>query len=182
MGDPGGCGRGRARVSLEPAGRRRLEGGLVVRSAGRHAGATRRLVHLLKYRAHAGAARVLAEPMAEQLDTRARVLVPVPRTLMRLWRYGIDPAAELARALGELTGLPVIGALWRPLWWPPRAGSGPQMRGEPHFRLRRAVAGAVLIDDVVTTGRTLGAAHGALGAAEYAVTATAAIPTPPPSV
>jgi predicted amidophosphoribosyltransferase len=181
MGDLRSVGRP-APARLEPVGSRRLPGGTVVRSAGRHAGAARRLVHLLKYRGHVGVARVLAGAMADLMDPRARVLVPVPRTLVRLWRYGIDPAAELAEALGALTELPVMRALWRPLWWPPRAGPAPQLRGEPRFRLRRPVVGAVLIDDVVTNGRTLGAAAEALGGAVSAVTATSASPTGAPSV
>lgn len=175
-GAPGAALCGRCRSSLEPAGRRRIGSGLVVRSAWLHAGPARRMVHLLKYAGLASAARSLAEPMAALLDDGARVLVPIPRALGRLWRHGVDPARELAVALGRLTGLPVMAALHRPLHRPARAGSAPTPGAPPPFRLRRPVSGAVLVDDVVTTGSTLAAAHRALPGAAYALTATSALP------
>jgi predicted amidophosphoribosyltransferase len=112
--------------------------------------------------------------MADLIDGDARALVPVPRVLVRVWSYGVDPALELAVALGRITGLPVVLAIRRPIWWRRRAGPAGAIRGEPRFRKRRSVGGAVLIDDVVTTGRTLSAAHRCLPRAAYAVTATTA--------
>jgi hypothetical protein len=102
-------------------------------------------------------------------------LVPVPRARVRLWRYGVDPALELARALGRFTGLPVKRALAAAWWHRRRAGVSGAARGVPRFRACTAVpAGAVLVDDVVTTGATLGSAAAALGGPRPAVTATAA--------
>jgi predicted amidophosphoribosyltransferase len=156
-------------------GARRLPGGVLVHSAFVHQGTARLLVHRLKYGAHPAVAALLAVPMAAGLPPGAAALVPVPRARLRLWRYGVDPALELARAIGRVSGLPVSRAL-SPYWWHRRrAGAGGVARGVSRFRARAAVpAGAVLVDDVVTTGSTLAAAAAALGGPRPAVTATAA--------
>jgi hypothetical protein len=77
--------------------------------------------------------------------------------------------------VGRAAGLPVVCAL-APAWWHRRrAGEAGAPRGRPRFRARRpAPPGAVLVDDVVTTGMTLGAAAEALGGVPRALTATAA--------
>ena len=156
----------------------RLPTGLLVRSAYRHDGAARELVHRLKYQGLGHAAVPLAAAMAVRVPAGARCLVPVPRAGLRRWRHGVDPARELARALGALTGLPVTAALRAPLWWPAHAGRGRAGRSAPQFRRSADVTGSVLVDDVLTTGMTLAAAGAALGgAAMGAVTATAALRT-----
>jgi len=150
-------------------------GGVFVRSAYTHEGAARRLVHRLKYAAMASAAGPLARAMAPLLPADAGCLVPVPRVLARRWRYGVDPADVLASALGRITGLPVVPALRSDWWVARRAGPAGGRRGLPRFRsVRPPGDGAVLVDDVVTTGTTLRAAGQAAGVC-HAVTATAAV-------
>lgn len=146
-----------------------------MRSALEHAGAARALVHRLKYAAFATAAEYLAAAIAHCLPPGTTCLVPVPRARLRVWRYGVDPALELARSLGRRTGLPVVRVL-APSWWHRRrAGPAGAARGVPRFYCRAAPpAGAVLVDDVLTTGTTLLSAAIALGRPLGAVTATVA--------
>jgi predicted amidophosphoribosyltransferase len=146
--------------------------GVLVHSAFIHDGPARMLVHRLKYRASAvpGIGVVLRSLLPD--DTTA--LVPVPRVLARRWRYGVDPALEIASAIGMVTGLPVVPALQAPPWVHRRAGGAGSVRGHPRFRRVAPVPPrAVLVDDVVTTGTTLGAAAAATGIT-VAVTVTAA--------
>jgi len=173
---------GRCRAGFTAGGERRLPDGVLVRSAFAHEGTARLLVHRLKYGGQHAAAAVLAGAMAGRLPEGARALVPVPRARLRRWRYGVDPAVELARALGRASSLPVVAAL-APEWWHRRrAGLAGERRGLPRFRLVRDVpVGAVLVDDVVTTGATLRAAAAALGGPRAAVTATTARGTRAPA-
>ncbi|RPI20707.1 MAG: hypothetical protein EHM57_07570 [Actinobacteria bacterium] len=110
----------------------------------------------------AGVTEYLARAMAERADG-VDALVAVPRAPLRRWRTGVDPARELAIAVGRLLAIPVIDALAAPMWWPRHAGRPQSMREPIAFRSRRAVTGVVaIVDDVVTTGTTLHSAAAAL--------------------
>ena len=133
-----------------------LGGNLEVFAAYTHSGTARRLVHRLKYAGIHGAAEVLATAMLEAMPPHVAALVPVPRAIMRRSRYGVDPAVVLARLIGRKAGIPVVGALRSPLWWPANAGTSRARRRAPGFFARRDVPpGSLLVDDVVTTGATL---------------------------
>jgi predicted amidophosphoribosyltransferase len=148
--------------------------GVLVRPAFVHEGVARSLVHRLKYDASPTVSRVLAAAMVPLLPVDAAALVPVPRVTARRWRYGVDPARELATAMAGRSGLPVVHALRPAVWVARRAGPRGRLRGQPRFAAVRSAPGAsVLVDDVVTTGATLATAAGVLGV-RRAVVATAA--------
>lgn len=139
---------------LRPGAFRSLDG-LSLRSAYQHSGAAARLVWALKYQGQIEVGRFLAKAMVDRLPSNASVLVPVPRLLTRRLRYGVDPAVVLAVALSRQTSIPVVNALAAPLVGKRRAGLPREQRAVPGFWQKRTVANAVLVDDVVTTGRTL---------------------------
>jgi ComF family protein len=135
-------------------------------------GPARNLVHALKY----GGWRIAARPMADILGAEtgrrlhglgALVAVPLGRTRQR--ERGHNQSALLASALGKATGLPVItGALLRTRETPTQTRLSPAQRwsnvsgafGAGGERLDGMHV--ALVDDVVTTGATLGAAARAL--------------------
>ena len=163
------------RRTLEPASPRSIHGVLAV-APFRHHGAAASLVRNLKYRRSRRAGRFLAGAMVAILPRDASCLVPVPRAPVRRVAHGVDPAHELSVLIGGTTGLPVIAALDPPLWWRSHAGRGAADRAPVTFRLTRDVPdGAVVVDDVLTTGATVAAAIGVLGADKITVaSATAA--------
>lgn len=154
-----------------------MEGVGLVRSAFLHEGVARVLVHHLKYRGVVAAATILAGHLGPLVD-RPAVLVPVPRLRWRQYRYGVDPAVELAHALGRSTGLPVERRLAAPWFGPARAGGAHGWA--PEFRARPPVVRSspvLLVDDVVTTGATLAAASRQINDVVGAVTATTSVGT-----
>ena len=159
-----------------PAGWRRLPEGLLVGSGSLHTGPARVLVHRLKYQGVRQAAAVLATGMAEILDGIDGALVPVRRSLVRAWKYGIDPGRELCAALAALSGRSQADILRAPAWAPSHAGERRATRADSGFDSRPPPIGSlILVDDVITTGATLTAARRAVGqTAIYGVTATSA--------
>ena len=137
-----------------------------------YSGPARDLVRALKFRG----AIALADAMAAQIVANAppavlddRTLVPVPLHPRRLRSRGYNQAGAIADAVGDRAGLPVLPCLFR---------SGPSITqvGRDRAERRAGPAGGVhvdgeppervlLVDDVVTTGATLGACRDALFAA-----------------
>ena len=148
-----------------------------IRSPFRFDGVMRQAIHQLKYRN----LRALAEPLAKLLNDYlatypipGEVLVPVPLHQKRLRERGYNQSSLLAKELGKLTNLPVVGdCLIRQRHAPPQA------RSSTVEERRSNVAGAfvcrnhrlqdkqvLLIDDVSTSGATLDACAAALKAAD----------------
>lgn len=135
----------------------------------------RSLVHSLKYRDRTDLAPMMAGWMlraGEGTVQAADLIVPVPLHRLRLvWRK-FNQSAELARALGSLSGKPVlIDAVRRTKRTRRQIGLGPKAREENvrgAFSItpegREALFGrrVVLADDVYTTGATVSAVTRAL--------------------
>lgn len=154
----------RCRSGLRRGTTNRFGSGLTVSAAFHHSGPARRLVHRLKYEGVVHVSDWLAAHMVRLVPSDARALVPVPRAGTRRLRYGVDPADQLAAALSRRTGLPMRRMLRAPLWWPRHALREPVGRRRPGFRAGGPpMTGAVLVDDVVTSGSTMVAAALAVG-------------------
>ena len=151
-------------------------------SACLHTGGAAELVRGLKYRGWTA----LADPMAERMLPAARrvsapglpFLVPVPMTRAKRRERGFNQAQLLARSLSLRSGWPVEALLIRTGGGPPLARLGRTRREEAvrrAFTVRAATAGrsdrgragsgALLVDDVITTGATAAACAEALAAA-----------------
>jgi predicted amidophosphoribosyltransferase len=141
-----------------------------------HTGTAVRLVHNLKYRRSLEAGRFLAQAMARRVPVGATSLVPVRRSLVRRVSFGIDQAEFLARTISGIVGLPVADVLRPPVWWGQRAGAPRSERKPIRFGASSTIPdGAVLVDDVLTTGSTIASAGRAIRPAKFSsLVATAA--------
>ena len=150
--------------------------GVGTASAYRHTGAAVRLVHNLKYRRCLSSGRVLASAMIEHVPDGASCVVPVPRSIARRVRYGIDQTTTLAGLIADRRSLPIVHAFGAPAWWRSRAGMDRERRRSVGFRVVAPVpARAVVIDDVLTTGATIASVVALVPHREFVVvTATAA--------
>lgn len=138
-------------------------------SAAPYEGVARHLVGALKF----GARVALADEAAALIAGRAPAgllagpIVPVPPAPLRRRRRGFDPAEALAAALARRTGLPLAPCLARSQS-PRQVGRrrSERLADPPRVRvLTSPPSHAVLVDDVTTTGATLGACAEALRAA-----------------
>lgn len=130
----------------------------------------RDLIHALKYADRHDARRLFGRWLVEagaEILADADLIVPVPLTRWRLIRRQFNQAALLASEVAALSGVPAdVGVLVKTRTTPAQVGlSRAERRSNVAgaFRVRAArrdaVAGrrVVLIDDVITTGATVGA-------------------------
>jgi ComF family protein len=139
---------------------------------GPYQGSIRQLCLLLKHEQNAWLARWLIDLLLEARPEMARLpsdtwVVPVPLHWWRRWERGYNQSDELARRLAKRLGLPRRGALRRVVATGPLASLGRVERAQVMrdvFRVRPGSKAAlrgrtvILVDDILTTGATCGAA------------------------
>jgi ComF family protein len=164
------------------------------RAVARFDGVMRNLVHDLKFRDRHDPRRLFGRWLSEtgaELLADADMIAPVPLTRRRLLSRRFNQSAVLASETARIAGVRFEPqALSRTRNTPPQVGLTRQQRRDnvtgafavPAHR-RNVVAGAkiVLVDDVITTGATVGACARALkkaGAARVDVLALAMVTDP----
>lgn len=138
----------------------------------RYAGAGKGIVHALKYQGYFTVVERLMVPLMLEALGRDRsfdLVVPVPLHRARLIKRGFNQAEVMARGISEKIKAPVsdtIKAVRRTEDQVALSGDARRRNLAGAFRIKERVAGRILlVDDVLTTGATLGEGARALYAA-----------------
>jgi ComF family protein len=147
-----------------------------LRSVYRYEEGVRALVHAFKFRGQSSLDKTLGAQLArcyEEQRLEADLIVPVPLTKARRRGRGYNQAALLAREVSRATAVAMVEALRRVGKAKAQAGSASaeerrqNVIGAFEVADARAIAGrrVLVVDDVATTGATLGVCSDALLAA-----------------
>ncbi|MEO0475643.1 MAG: ComF family protein [Planctomycetota bacterium] len=107
--------------------------------------------------------RLLAERVGEPIEQDKIVVTYVPMHWRRRWRRGFNQAELMAKALGEARGWPVVPLIRRSKWTHPQPSvlaSQREANVKQSFALHEVDLTAwqvLLVDDIKTSGATLGA-------------------------
>lgn len=130
-----------------------------------------RLIFSLKRENREDVAKFCAEELAAAICASVEnlsdfVIAYVPRRARARRKYGVDQARILAEHIGKLLSVPVVHALRSRARVPQKKLNARQRRENAVFRARRDadLSGkrVLLVDDIVTTGATMGSAAFAL--------------------
>lgn len=131
-----------------------------------------RLVQALKYGHRLAGADFLGAALRDEYaGPRPDLLLPVPLSARRLAERGFNQAVELSRPLARRLGMEMeLDAVRRAVDTPPQAGlrwkdRAQNMRHAFECRLDLAGRSVLVVDDVMTTGATLGELAATLRAA-----------------
>jgi len=120
------------------------------------------LIQAFKYGGNLAVADVVGGALANAARERPDVIIPMPLSLQRLRERGFNQALEIARVVGKLTGIPVASNACRKvvdtqpqatLPWKERARN---VRGAFVCDADLRGKAVAVVDDVMTTGSTLG--------------------------
>ena len=120
------------------------------------------LIHHYKYAGNLALAGLLANALAARIATAVDLIVPMPLSPQRLRERGFNQALEVARIVGGVTGITLAAHTCR------RVRDGAPQAALPWRERAKNIRGAfvcdadlsgkrvAVIDDVLTTGATLG--------------------------
>lgn len=124
-------------------------------------GASRELVHKMKFGPSKGLARFVGRLLAEIALPQTDALVPVPLSKGRLLKRGFNQSHIIADTLSNLKGIPLLPVVLKTKDIPPQSGLSRKERLrniKGAFSVLKGVSlpqSLGLVDDVTTTGATL---------------------------